>query len=290
MEKGKKSISDNSKKLNYPRKLSIRKIPSSISSEFLTQEKKFSFRNTDLLHYRQRAREILEKEDLEKRFKKAVASGNVKVRAITKEKKAEREKPYGDKSQVKIRIEGKKVFGVIVDSNNNTIFKQRYDIKKNERENFKVLQENYKKAGFDYKKEYIPEDTEPKKKGDARKRYTISYDTYCRVGILIYRMKDGRKYELIYQTPYVIGKDKKPIISKNITSYVSYQWIIAQVKEDILEKTGLTLEEWLYLAKTDKTIFVEKGMIYKRFKYIYDEKAGKIVSEKLDYEQRLNFG
>lgn len=262
-----------------------------IKKEFEEQKKLFDYRYTELLKYRNDAEFVMAKSEqtMQERLDKALKSKSVETREITKERLQNRSKAYGINNQIKVRIIKDKIYSTIVDLQGNTIMKIPYDSEKTEKENFDAVRDKYAKEGFKYEREYIPEDSEPILKGDERKRYVVSYETYYRFGILIYRMVAGRKYEIIYQANYVKSADGSMIISGMSTRYISYQWLIAQIKQDILNKTGLTLEEWNYLSKTRGDIFVEGGIRFRRTRYQYDNKEGKITDEKLDYENEYNF-
>jgi len=268
-----------------------------IKTAFDEQKKLYDYRYKGLLRYREDAKWVMENKPLAERFEEAVKNKIVETREITDERLDNRKRRYvtNDVIMTTSWID-EKPFNVILSGNKSKeeedriLFKIPYDVKKGKKENLKNLKEAYAKKGFDYDKEYIPEDSERKYQADNNPHFTISYETYYRFGLFIYRMVDGKKYELIYQANYVRDKDGSLIISGMTRMFISYQWVIAQLKQDVLNKTGLTLEEWIYLSKTRKDIYVEGGIKYKRTRYQYDDREGKYTDVREDYKQEYEFG
>lgn len=249
-----------------------------ISNIFKKQDKENDFRSPELRKYRSDAKKVLAT-DLTKRYSK-ITQSSYPDEKITQEKLTNRKDKYGA-GAIDYRFER--------DKNNQFRFVARNkksrklltwtsDIKgKSETKLRNELQKRIKTKGFNFEKHYIKEDTEPIKTVDRRKNVYDSYNTYYRFGIIIYRLKKGRKYEVIYQASDTQAR----------SVYVSYQRIIAQLKEDILKNTGITLEEWLYLSRTEKNIYVEGGINYKRFK---GKKIGDgAYKSKLDYQYQIDF-
>jgi hypothetical protein len=238
----------------------------------------------------------MENKPLAERFEEAIKNKIVETREVTDERLDNRKRNYRELEILTQVNLNKKWYNVILEGNKNkeieerVVFKVPYDDEKSRKENISILKEAYAKKGFDYNKEYIPEDSERKYQADNNPHFTISYETYYRFGLFIYRMVDGKKYELIYQANYVRDKDGSLIISGLTRLFISYQWVIAQLKQDVLNKTGLTLEEWIYLSKTRKDIYVEGGIKYKRTRYQYDDREGKYTDVREDYKQEYEFG
>lgn len=253
-----------------------------IDKAFKSQEEEFNFRQPEIKEYRDKAQEILKK-DLPTRFKKTI-SKDVESIEITKERLDNRQTAYGTPHIfIELReIERGKNKGKLEYVARNTktkkieerIFKKEALTKK---EHEKILRDRIKDKGFKYEAFYIPEDSEPLKRGDPRKDITISYNTFFRFGIMIYRLKGGKKYEVIYR-----AND-----SRVIDRYVSFQRIIALVKDDVIRHTGITLEEWIFLSKTENNLFLEGGLSYKRKKGIHDPNKRFIF--KTEYEQTVDF-
>lgn len=272
----------------------------SIEEIFLEQEKKFDFRQDELREYRKKVKEVYEKSDIYVRLNKALKSDNVEVRKITPEKIKDRGKDYGEtgiqfKIEYDTRLEKfvmrarnrKGQIQVTTEFEKPTVKKK---VTKKERDIIeqKALLKSEKKGrkkiedrGFEdeYEKSYVSEDLEPEKKGDKRKGVITSYNTYFRYSILIYEYKKGRKYQLIYQAN---------LVQSPRSVYISFQRLIATIKEDILRDTGLSLEEWVYVSKIRKNIHIEGGIKFKRFKGKKFKRAGK-WKETLDYEMLIDF-
>lgn len=254
-----------------------------IEDTFDLQDEKFDFRNEEIKSYRESAKKSLKK-DLKKRYNKEVDKKHETIK-ITEKKLLKRVVAYGTPH---ISIELKKVekgknkgrlYYIAKNTKSGKIEHRIWEksaLTTKEHEN--ILIDKIKGKGFKYEEFYIPEDSEPLKKGDDRKDVTISYNTYFRFGLMIYRLKAGRKYEVIYQAAE----------SRVIDRYVSFQRIIAQVKNDVLSNTGITLEEWIYLSKVENNLYLEGGLSYKRKKGIHQE--GKRFIFKSDYEQVIDFG
>jgi hypothetical protein len=268
-----------------------------IKESFDEQKKLFDYRYKGLLRYREDAKFVMENKPLAERFEEAIKNKIVETREITDEKLDNRTRRYGTNDVIITLLPiKKKLYNIILSGNkskeeeNRILFKFPYDDEKSKKENIRLTKEAYAEKGFDYEREYIPEDSERKYQADNNPHFTISYETYYRFGLFIYRMVDGKKYELIYQANYVRDKDGSLIISGLTRLFISYQWVIAQIKQDVLNKTGLTLEEWIYLSKTRKDIFVEGGIKYKRTRYQYDDREGKYTDIREDYRQEYEFG
>lgn len=283
-------MSENPEILNPDSKEELRK-------KFEEQKKLFDYRYKGLLRYRQDAKATMTEKPLEERFQNAIENKIIEEREITDERLDKRNRKYGSNEVIISLLPiNKKLYNIILSGNKSKeeedriLFKFPYDDNKSKKENVKLTKEAYSKKGFDYDKEYIPEDSEKKYQPDKNPHFTISYETYYRFGLFIYRMVNNKKYELIYQANYVKDKEGRLIISGMTKLYISYQWVIAQLKQDVLNKTGLTLEEWIYLSKTRGDIFVEGGIKYKRTRYQYDDREGKYTDVREDYRQEYQFG
>ncbi len=244
---------------------------------FDKQKEKFDFRAEEIIHYRKVAKEVLST-DLNNRFDK-IHKEHLVVSKITKEKLENRKKAYGtDSTQYHFEnIKGKFYF-IARNSVTKKIEKKiPYDKNLSELQHKNKLKKVISDKPFNFEKNYIIEDSEPSKEVDKRKNWTLSYNTYFRYGILIYLFKKGRKYHIIYQSADTQAR----------SVYVSYQRIIAEFKQNILDATGITLEEWLHLSKTKNNIFVEGGLSYKRYKGMKEK--DKAFKTKLDYEFIIDF-
>jgi len=184
-----------------------------------------------------------------------------------------KKRQYGDyQYQIKIRQE-KDEFGNPIQQAKVTDF---IKVESKKKEIKKQIKE--KIEGFDFKKYYVQEDHEPKISKDERQGIETSFNTYYRFGLIIYRMISGRKYEILYQ---ISDSDSRG-------AYISFQEIIAGFKEDILLKTNLTLEEWIYLCKTSKNLYMEGGIRFKRYKNLFFEKT-RDFKKKVDYDKEIIF-
>lgn len=248
-----------------------------ILDSFEDQDKQFDFRDRDLKKYRNKAKKVIGK-NIDKRLSK-IQKKEFFEEKITKEKLDKRTKPYGEKPII-FKFEKRKKKFVYVARNRKTgkilsfIPEQK---NKSEKQHQKILSSKLDKKDFDYNKLYVPEDTESERKTDKRPSVTISYTTFYRYGILIYELKKGKKYKIIFQTSN----------SQARSVYVAYQRIIAQLKEDVLIQTGFSIEEWIFLSRKTNNIFVEGGITYKRFKGI--KIADGSFKQKLDFEIRVDF-
>jgi hypothetical protein len=149
---------------------------------------------------------------------------------------------------------------------------------------FKADKEQLEKKGFDksFSEIYIPEDTEPKKKGDKRKTVVVSYTTFFRFSLLIYRVRKGRKYQIIFQIPSTVQTP--------VNSYIGFQHVIAELKQSVLSGTGLSLEEWIFVSKTNPDVVIEGGIKFKRFKSRFNTESREFIDKNvLEYERDLNF-
>jgi hypothetical protein len=248
---------------------------------FNKQEEKYNFTDRKLIDYRKKSLKELNK-DVKERLNN-LDNKKLKTYKITKDRQERKYTAYNYKF-LEIQLleieKGKdkgKLEYVLINPHSkkieNRILKKSSWTKK-EHENY--LRNEYTKKGFNFKDYYIEEDTDNAK----IEKDKVYYNTYLRASIIIYRLKQGRKYEVIFQAP---NNDNYSnwIFSRSI--YISFQRSIAIIKEDILRNTGITLEEWIYLSKTSKNIYLEGGISYKRFIGI----VGK--SEKIDKQYRINF-
>lgn len=278
---------------------------SKVKKAFSEQEKKYDFRSEELKNYRKEAKKVYEKNNILERFNDAVKSENVLIRKITEEKKENRNIPYGKTGlQFKIEFNSRLERFLLVARNNKgeiisskefekpKISKQIKKLpkdkkdkrlkeidKRNIEKQTDILRKRIEKRGFEYNKVYIKEDLEPEKKTDKRINIVTSYSSYYRLSCFIYRMRDSKKYELIFQFSDVQSR----------SVYVSYQRIIAELKDTILRYTGLTLEEWITISRIRKDIYIEGGIRFKRFKMKRNIKIGKTYYEKLDYDIHIDF-
>lgn len=90
-------------------------------------------------------------------------------------------------------------------------------------------------------------------------------------------MQGNKKYITIYQASNSSAR----------SIYLSYQRIIAQIKEDLLNHTGITLEEWIYLSKITPNLYIEGGLRYKRYKGIHE--PDKRFKQILDYDFEIDW-
>jgi hypothetical protein len=264
-------------------------------NQFKEQQKKFDFRDEKLIGYRSKVEKLLEKGDTYARLNQALKSDNILVRKITSEKIESRGGKYYGKDkgkgfQVSIlydEVKNKFYLAGIVkqeikgEKKEKVEFKQDFIERVKTTEQEKELRKFIKKKGFDYNKVYIEEDTEkPIIESETQSTLTY-YETYYRYGIVIYRMVDGRKYEIIYQNNSSSGNNEQ------------YQYVIAELKADILNKTGLTLEEWIHITRVRGDIFIEGGIRYKRTKLKFNKETRETIKyndmEHGGYDRTIDF-
>lgn len=242
---------------------------------FKIQDKELKIKDEKLIKYRSKAKKTISTPIDIKKIDKL--KGDVKK--IKKETLDFRDHKYGQEVWMfKIEYIGNDYYftarnrytGKFVD-------KIPYNNKESENKNTLSLIEKIRKKPFNYKKFYIKEDLEPDKDETEEDDKYISYNTYYRYGLFIYRMKQGRKYEIIYQNSNTQARSE----------YVSYQRIIAQIKEDVLNSTNITLEQWLYLSRVMPNIYIEGGIKYTRYKNIVE--VGKSPIRKKEYTIDIDF-
>jgi len=242
------------------------------------QSKQYNFRENEIKRYHKELIEKVNSKDLNKR-KEELLSKEFTKEKITKEKLNNRTKRYGEKQTTFYleRWEDNKLHYVLRNKDNKIIKHIEEKPKLSKAKHKEIIYNKLKKEKFDYEKYYIPEDSEPQRKRDKRKEIEISYATYYRFGVLIYRLVNGRKYEVIFQSSDSVAR----------SIYISYQRIIAELKEEILNVTNISLEEWIYLSRTSPNIHIEGGLSYKRFKSKHNIKDNE--NYKLDFEMNLDF-
>ena len=248
----------------------------SISEDFKEQNKKYNFRDEELKKYRKEVEEKITNEDLNERYKK-LPKKEFKKRVINEKKIEERGKTYGLKNYFFDVIPDKKGEDNLIFRNGKgeIITKVKYDKNKKFSENKEFLLNRLSKEKFDFGKYYIKEDSEPKQ----NKVISVIYNSFYRYGILIYRYKNGRKYELIYQSSD----------SQAQSEYISYQRIIAEIKQEILSETNISLEEWIYLSRVRKDIYIEGGIRFKRYKHTKEKDKAMKRSKSPEYEVHIDF-
>jgi hypothetical protein len=252
-------------------------------NEFSNQSKEFQFSNDELIKYRSEAEKHYESKDFNEKIDEVLKKGYV-AKTITKERIENRNGRLYGYSGLHYEIEYNKEtdkFEYVAHTPNGKVYaKEEFKKSIPKEKQTDELKKEIAKKGFDYANFYIPEnhDKITEEAGQYQEKY-ISYNTFYRIGIIIYRMQNNKKYEVIFQMP---SSSKYP------SSYIPYQSVIAGMKEKVLQDTGLTLEEWIYLARTKDDIFIEGGVHYKREKGIYNEKTGRFHTE-IDFERYINF-
>ena len=233
----------------------------SIRESIEDQKKKYDIRDKDLKKYHTSLIETTNEKDLSKRSEEFLKEKG-KIRKITQKKLTDRDYiPYGKKRySFQLEDTGKGDYYIMRDKNKKIVQKIKRQKGKDKEFHRKIAYKNLEKEKFSYDKYFIPEDLEPSPEYSKTKGNIISYETYFRYGIIIYRLVKGRRYEVLFQT-----ND-----AQALGLYLSFQRIIGEIKSDVLNRTNISLEEWIYLSKKTPNLHLEGGLMYKRFKNVRD--------------------